>query len=253
MDTLFSSSSNSLANHHGPLIQLRQVGKVYQTAAGDFTALSGITADIHAGEFVGVIGKSGAGKTTLLNMITGADTLSSGEVIFNAPDGERTSIHTLTENAMAAWRGQNVGIIHKSFQLLPMLNLVENIMLPVDFSGHFRRRLSQERATELLRLVELEEHAAKLPAYISGGQKQRVAIARSLANDPQIIVADEPTGSLDSLTAETIFEIFEKLIEQGRTIIMVTHDNNLGPRFSRRLQITDGQIETDSSLSVPEA
>jgi putative ABC transport system ATP-binding protein len=251
MDTLFSSSSVSLANNHRLLIQLCQVCKVYQSAAGDFTALNDITADIHAGEFVGVIGKSGAGKTTLLNMITGADTITSGEVIFNSPDGESTSIHKLTENSMAVWRGQNVGIIHQSFQLLPMLNLIDNIMLPLDFSGHFRRRISKERAVELLKLVELEEHAYKLPAYISGGQKQRVAIARSLANDPPIIVADEPTGSLDSLTAETIFEIFETLIGQGRTIIMVTHDNNLGSRFTRRLQIADGQIETDSGISLP--
>ena len=131
-----------------------------------------------------------------------------------------------------------------------MLSLVENIMLPVDFSGHFQHRACKERAYELLSLVELEEHANKLPAYISGGQKQRVAIARALANDPAIIVADEPTGSLDTLTAETIFKIFERLIEQGRTIIMVTHDNNLAPRFSRRLHITDGAITADSGCQT---
>jgi putative ABC transport system ATP-binding protein len=250
MDTLFTSNSVGLADNHRPLIQLRQVCKVYPSAAGDFAALNDITADIQAGEFVGVIGKSGAGKTTLLNMITGVDNLTSGEVIFNSPEGESTSIHKLSENSMAVWRGQNVGIIHQSFQLLPMLNLVENIMLPVDFSGHFRPRVSKERALELLRLVELDEHAYKLPAYISGGQKQRVAIARSLANDPPAIVADEPTGSLDSVTAETILEIFEKLIEQGRTIIMVTHDNTLGPRFSRILHIADGQLESDSGASL---
>jgi putative ABC transport system ATP-binding protein len=251
MNKLSVSSSVSLTNNHRLLIQLNQVFKVYKTAAGDFTALNGITADIHAGEFVGVIGKSGAGKTTLLNMITGADTITSGEVIFNSPDGKRTSIHDLGENSMAVWRGHNVGIVHQSFQLLPMLNLVENIMLPVDFSGRFRGRISKERAIELLHLVELEDHADKLPAYISGGQKQRVAIARALANDPTVIVADEPTGSLDSLTAETIFEIFEKLIEEGRTIIMVTHDNNLEPRFSRCLQIADGEIESDSGFHQP--
>jgi putative ABC transport system ATP-binding protein len=253
MSTFFSSSPVHLANNHKLLIQLCQVVKVYKTAAGDFTALNGITADLHAGEFVGVIGKSGAGKTTLLNMITGADMISSGEVIFNAPDGKSVSIHKLSENSMAVWRGLNVGIIHQSFQLLPMLTLMENIMLPVDFSGHYRRRVSKERAMELLKLVELEDHAYKLPAYISGGQKQRVAIARSLVNDPPIIVADEPTGSLDTLTAETIFEIFETLIEQGRTIIMVTHDNNLGPRFTRRLQIADGIIVDDSGFHLASA
>jgi putative ABC transport system ATP-binding protein len=255
MNTFLSSSSARPANNHKLLLQLSEVAKVYNTAAGDFPALKGISADIYAGEFVGVIGKSGAGKSTLLNMITGADMITSGEVIFNDSDGKSVSIHKLSENSLAVWRGRNVGIIHQSFQLLPMLNLVDNIMLPLDFSGHYKRRVSKELAIELLKLVELEDHAYKLPAYISGGQKQRVAIARSLANDPPIIVADEPTGSLDTLTAETIFEIFEKLIDQGRTIIMVTHDNNLAPRFTRRLLIADGMVTADSGfhlLSIPE-
>jgi putative ABC transport system ATP-binding protein len=246
MNTIVSSVHS--ANNHKLLIQLRQVVKVYETAAGDFTALSGISIDVYAGEFLGVIGKSGAGKTTLLNMITGVDKITSGKVIFNRPDGTSIPIHQLNENPLALWRGRNIGIVHQSFQLLPMLTLVENIMLPVDFCGHYQQQVTKERALELLTLVELEEHAYKLPAYISGGQKQRVAIARSLANDPPIIVADEPTGSLDTLTAETIFEIFEVLIEQGRTIIMVTHDNNLSPRFTRRLHIADGRIEDDSGL-----
>ena len=248
MQTSFESSSAGTADSRKPIIQLSQVVKVYQTAAGDFTALKGIDADLHVGEFVGVIGKSGAGKSTLLNMITGADMISSGEVIFNTSDGKSISIHELSENKLALWRGRNVGIIHQSFQLLPMLNLVENIMLPVDFSGQYKGRITKQHALELLKLVELEDHAYKLPAYISGGQKQRVAIARSLANDPPIIVADEPTGSLDTMTAETIFEIFETLIGQGRTIIMVTHDNNLAPRFSRRLHISDGMITADSAF-----
>jgi putative ABC transport system ATP-binding protein len=250
MNTYFASSSVRPAIDHRLLIQLRQVVKVYKTAAGDFTALRGISADLYAGEFVGVIGKSGAGKSTLLNMITGSDSITSGEIIFNTSDAKSISIHELSENSLAVWRGRNVGIIHQSFQLLPMLNLVENIMLPVDFSGQYKGRVTKQRAIELLKLVELEDHAYKLPAYISGGQKQRVAIARSLANDPPILVADEPTGSLDTLTAETIFEIFEKLIEQGRTIIMVTHDNNLAPRFTRRLQIADGTVTADSGYHL---
>jgi putative ABC transport system ATP-binding protein len=245
-----SLSSSLPADNHRLIIQLRQVVKVYDTAAGDFTALTDINADLYAGEFVGVIGKSGAGKTTLLNMITGVDKITSGEVIFTSLDGKSISIHELGENPLALWRGRNVGIVHQSFQLLPMLNLVENIMLPVDFCGRYQPRVTKERALELLKLVELENHAYKLPAYISGGQKQRVAIARSLANDPPIIVADEPTGSLDTFTAETIFEIFEMLIEQGRTIIMVTHDNNLGPRFTRRLQVADGKILEDSGFHL---
>jgi putative ABC transport system ATP-binding protein len=151
-------------------------------------------------------------------------------------------VHSLSENDLALWRGQNLGIVYQSFQLLPMLTLLENIILPMDFCGLYQPRASRQRAMELLKLVELEEHAFKLPAYISGGQQQRVAIARALANDPPILVADEPTGSLDSVTAETIFDAFETLTRQGKTIVMVTHDNSFGPRFTRRLFISDGQL-----------
>jgi len=229
-----------------PLIELRQVVKVYQTAAGDFSALKGITANIFPGEFVGIIGKSGAGKTTILNMITGVDQITSGEVIFNANGGPPVSVHQLDENALALWRGRNLGIVHQTFQLLPQLTLIENIILPQDFCGNYKARPSKKRAMELLEMVDLVEHANKLPAYISGGQKQRVAIARALVNDPPVIVADEPTGSLDTLTAETIFELFESLVEHGHTIVMVTHDNNLAPRFTHRLHITDGQISGEA-------
>jgi putative ABC transport system ATP-binding protein len=233
------------ANQSQALIQLRQVCKVYETAAGDFPALKGITADIFPGEFLGVIGKSGAGKSTLMNMITGVDHLTSGEVIIHR-DHEAVSIHTLTEDELALWRGRSVGVVYQSFQLLPMLTLVENIMLPMDFCGLYNRSESRARALELLRMVELEEHAFKLPNYISGGQQQRVAIARALANDPPILVADEPTGSLDSMTADHVFEVFERLIQDGKTIIMVTHDNSLAPRFSRHLVIQDGEIVPDA-------
>jgi putative ABC transport system ATP-binding protein len=232
-------------NQSQALIQLRQVYKVYETAAGDFPALRGINADIYPGEFLGVIGKSGAGKSTLMNMITGVDHLTSGEVLIHR-DHESVSIHTLSEDELALWRGRSVGVVYQSFQLLPMLTLVENIMLPMDFCGLYNRTESRTRALELLRLVELEEHANKLPNYISGGQQQRVAIARALANDPPILVADEPTGSLDSLTADHVFEVFERLIKDGKTIIMVTHDNSLAPRFSRHLVIRDGEIVPDA-------
>lgn len=229
-----------------PLIELHQVVKVYHTEAGEFTALKGINAQIYAGEFVGVIGKSGAGKTTLLNMITGVDQITSGEVIFNPERDRSVSVHDLNENALALWRGRSLGIIHQSFQLLPQLTLVENITLPQDFCGVYRPKVSKKLALKLLEMVDLIAHANKLPAYISGGQKQRVAIARALVNDPPVIVADEPTGSLDTLTAGSIFEIFESLVEQGRTIVMVTHDNNLAPRFSYRLHISDGMIIEES-------
>jgi putative ABC transport system ATP-binding protein len=226
-----------------PLIELRDVVKIYSTAAGEFDALKGINLQVGAGEFVGVVGKSGAGKSTLLNMITGVDDLTSGEVLVNS-NGSAVSIHKMSEDEIALWRGKTMGVVFQSFQLLPMLTLVENITLPMDLCGNFNPRQSRERALELLRLVEIEEHADKLPAYISGGQQQRVAIARALANDPPILIADEPTGSLDSVTADHIFDVFEHLVsDQGKTIVMVTHDLSLGSRFSRTLQITDGELD----------
>jgi putative ABC transport system ATP-binding protein len=225
-----------------PLLELRDVGKVYATAAGQFTALKDVNIQVAKGEFLGIVGKSGAGKSTLLNMITGVDRLTSGEVLAHT-NGSSISIHKLNEDQVASWRGHNLGVVFQSFQLLPMLTLVENITLPMDLCGRFNARQSRERALELLRLVEIEDHADKLPAHISGGQQQRVAIARALANDPPLLVADEPTGSLDSVTAEHILEVFEHLVgELGKTIIMVTHDETLSPRFTRTLRIADGEL-----------
>ena len=231
-----------------PLIEMRDVVKIYSTAAGEFDALKGVHMQVGAGEFVGVVGKSGAGKSTLLNMITGVDNLTSGEVLVNS-NGSAVSVHKMSEDEIALWRGKTMGVVFQSFQLLPMLTLVENITLPMDLCGNFTPRQSRERALELLSLVEIEEHADKLPAYISGGQQQRVAIARALANDPPILIADEPTGSLDSVTADHIFDVFEHLVsDQGKTIVMVTHDLSLGSRFSRTLQITDGELDALPSV-----
>jgi len=225
-------------NGNSQMIDLRGVNKYYQSAAGDYHALKGIDLCICAGEFVSIIGKSGSGKSTLLNMITGIDRPTTGEVLVNG-----TAVHEMNENQMAIWRGTNLGIIFQFFQLLPALNLLQNVTLPMDLCGRFSPRESRERALELLRLVEIEEHADKLPAFISGGQQQRVAIARALANDPPILVADEPTGSLDSVTADHIFEVFEHLVtDQGKTIVMVTHDQSLAPRFTRTLGIVDGEL-----------
>jgi putative ABC transport system ATP-binding protein len=232
-------------NQH-PIIHLRDVVKAYKTGEGPFLALSDVNIDIQQGEFLGITGKSGAGKTTLLNMISGISELTSGEVIFHgANNGSPTTtipIHTLNEDQLALWRGENVGIIYQSFELMPTLTLIENVMLPPDFLGNYRPIISKERALELLELVDIVEHAYKIPAHISGGQKQRVAIARAMVNDPALIIADEPTGNLDSVTAETIFQIFKKLVDQGKTIVMVTHDESLAPRFSRRLHIVDGVV-----------
>lgn len=225
-----------------PLIRLRDVVKRYRTNAGDFTALHGINLDIYPGEFVGIIGKSGAGKTTLINMLTGVDHLNSGQVWM---DG--VSLHDMDENQLALWRGRNLGIIYQSFYLMPTISLLQNVMLPMDVCGLYRRGESEARAMELLRMVELEDHAHKLPSAISGGQQQRIAIARALANDPPIIVADEPTGRLDSVTAETIFQIFTQLVQQDRTIVMVTHDRSLSKRVKRTLHIADGQIKNGTA------
>lgn len=231
-----------------PLIELYNVTKVYASEAGEFSALRDINAQVYPGEFLGIIGKSGAGKSTLLNMLTGVDHLTSGEVIVRTEGaGREVSVHRLDEDEMARWRGKTMGVVYQSFQLLPMLTLLDNVILPMDLGGVYHPRRSRERALDLLRLVELEEHANKLPAFISGGQQQRVAIARALANDPPVLIADEPTGSLDSVTAEHIFSVFDELRARGKTIVMVTHDTALAAHFSRHLVIADGEIVENST------
>ena len=238
-----------MTKNKNAIIQMKNVHKAYSTGDGLFVALEDINLEIAQGEFLGITGKSGAGKTTLLNMISGVSELSSGEVLFSSfANGNRNaaaatiSIHSLDENAMALWRGKNVGIVYQSFELLPSLNLIENVMLPSDFLGTYQRGVTKDQALSLLEQVGIAEHAYKIPAHISGGQKQRVAIARSLVNDPPLIIADEPTGNLDTVTAETIFQIFEKLVHQGKTIVVVSHDESLTPRFSRCLHIFDGKL-----------
>ena len=224
-----------------PLIKIESLVKTYPTGAGPFDALRSIDLAIYPGEYVGVIGKSGAGKTTLINMISGIDQITSGEVHVNG-----TAVQALKEDALAQWRGLNLGVIYQSFNLLPMLSLRDNITLAMDFCGQYRPGKSEQKAMALLEEVELAEHAHKPPAYISGGQKQRVAIARALANDPAVILADEPTGRLDSATAETIYEIFDRLIQQGKTILMVSHDRSLSKRVERVVELADGQIVSDT-------
>ncbi len=216
------------------LIDLKNVVKAYETPVGDFMALRGVDLQVDRGEFVAVIGKSGSGKTTLINMLTGIDRPTSGMV--HVAD---TAVHTLKEGPMAEWRGRNVGVIFQFFQLLPMLSCIENVMLPMDFCNMYTSRERKERALHLLDQVGLIEHAYKLPSEVSGGQQQRVAIARALANDPPILVADEPTGNLDSHTALSVIELFEELVDQGKTILMVTHDNDLA---KRTVIISDGEI-----------
>jgi ABC-type lipoprotein export system ATPase subunit len=235
--TTVADISNSPSNGGHTLIELCGVQKSYKTAVGDYPALKGIDLHINAGEFVSVIGKSGSGKTTLINMITGIDRPTTGEVWVHG-----TPVHTLRESQMARWRGKNLGIVFQFFQLLPIISVVENVMLPMDFCNSYPMRERAARAMHLLDLVGLADHAYKLPTALSGGQQQRVAIARALANDPPIVIADEPTGNLDSKTAESVFALFNELIAQGKTIIIVTHDSGLAKRTNRTALITDGEI-----------
>ena len=238
------------------IIQMHAVVKTYNTGDIPFTALKNVNLNIQQGEFLGITGKSGAGKTTLLNMIAGVSALTSGSILFHwvgsASPAPSIPIHALGEDQLARWRGENLGIIYQSFELMPTLSLVENVMLPPDFLGTYQSLITKKRALELLELVEIAEHAYKIPAHISGGQKQRVAIARALVNDPHLIIADEPTGNLDSVTAETILQIFEKLVAQGKTIVMVTHDESFVPRFTRHLQIVDGVVSIPDGEDVVE-
>jgi ABC-type lipoprotein export system ATPase subunit len=233
--SFFTKPTNGNGDH--PMIDLRDVHKYYKTAIGDYHALNSIDLQIQAGEFVSIIGKSGSGKSTLLNMITGIDRPTSGEVHVNG-----MAVHGLNENRMARWRGKNLGIVFQFFQLLPTISVVENIMLPMDFCRTYPMREREKRALSLLEMVELADHAYKLPTALSGGQQQRVAIARALANDPPVVIADEPTGNLDSKTADSVFELFTNLVAQGKTIIIVTHDSGLAKRTHRTALIADGEI-----------
>jgi putative ABC transport system ATP-binding protein len=219
------------------LINLRGVTKAYQTAAGDYLALRGIDLQIAAGEFVAIVGRSGSGKSTLINLITAIDRASSGSVSVAG-----TELTTLPESRMATWRGRTVGIVFQFFQLLPTLTVRENVMLPMDFAGIGNARQRRERADELLERVDMLGRADRLPAELSGGQQQRVAIARALANRPPLVVADEPTGNLDSRTADAVFHLFEELAAQGTTIVMVTHDSELAQRAARQVTVADGLI-----------
>ncbi len=222
------------------LIELVDVVKEYDTAAGKFTALKGVSLRVDTHEFVAVIGKSGSGKSTLINMITGIDRPTRGQVFVGD-----AAVHTLSEGQMAVWRGKHVGVIFQFFQLLPTLTLVENVMLPMDFCNVYRSSERFDKAMQLLEHVGMVEHAGKLPSAVSGGQQQRVAIARALANDPPIIVADEPTGNLDSKTANQVFDLFTQLVREGKTILMVTHDEDLARRSTRAIHVADGEIIAD--------
>jgi ABC-type lipoprotein export system ATPase subunit len=239
--SIFPNNNNAYPGNGGNgnslMIDLRNVDKYYQSAAGDYHALKTVDLHINAGEFVSIIGKSGSGKSTLLNMITGIDRPTTGEVYVNG-----TGIHELTENQLAVWRGGNLGIIFQFFQLLPSLSLLQNVILPMDLAGKLKPRERRKRAEHLLEIVGLADQMHKLPSMVSGGQQQRTAMARALANDPPIVIADEPTGNLDSKTAETVFALFNQLVAEGKTVIIVTHDSSLAKHAHRTALIADGEI-----------
>lgn len=225
---------------YGSIVEVRDVTKRFPVGDGEITVLRGVSLSVTPGEFVSLVGPSGNGKSTLLNMITGIDHPSEGEVIVTGHP-----IHTMSENELAVWRGEHLGIIFQFFQLLPALSVVKNVMLPMDLVKQVPRNERHDRAMALLEMVGLADQAHKLPSQVSGGQQQRAAIARALANDPPLIVADEPTGNLDSTTAEDVFQLFKGLIARGKTVIMVTHSLDLAVRGSRVVEIRDGRITND--------
>ncbi|MFL7839808.1 MAG: ABC transporter ATP-binding protein [Candidatus Promineifilaceae bacterium] len=236
---MFSKNGNG---NEKALIELRDIVKSFPVGDDEITVLHGISLNIQQGEFVSIVGPSGNGKSTLLNMVTGIDRPSSGEVIVSG-----SPIHKMSENQLAKWRGQEVGIIFQFFQMLPSLSLLQNVVLPMEFANKFNRSERRERAMNLLELVGLADQANKLPSMVSGGQQQRAAIARALATDPALLIADEPTGNLDAKTAGQVFDLFVHLIEeQGKTMLMVTHDKELANQIPRKIEIVNGVIASDS-------
>jgi putative ABC transport system ATP-binding protein len=232
-------------NGNGLVVDVNNVIKRFPVGDTEITILKGISFEVREGEFLSIVGPSGNGKSTLLNMITGIDRPSDGEVVVLGQQ-----VHEMSENALARWRGENVGIVFQFFQMLPALTLVNNIVLPMDLAKKYKPRERRERAMHLLETVGLADQAHKLPGMVSGGQQQRAAIARALANDPSLLVADEPTGNLDTASARMVFDLFNKLVTEGKTLLMVTHDKELAHQVPRKIEIMDGHITRDEYLGV---
>jgi putative ABC transport system ATP-binding protein len=224
-----------------PLVEVQQITKTYTVGSLPIAALKGISFQVHAGEFVAIVGPSGAGKSTLLNMLCGVDRLSSGAVSVGGRD-----IHKLGETARARWRGTSLGIVFQFFALLPTMTLINNVMLPMELAGKYSAGQRRERAAQLLEAVGLKDHLHKLPSRVSGGQQQRAAIARAIANDPPLLLGDEPTGNLDSGSAQVVFELFAGLVREGKTILMVTQDEALAAKIPRQIELSEGLLVRDS-------
>jgi putative ABC transport system ATP-binding protein len=237
----------STTNGNGRIVEIRDVVKSFPVGDGEITVLKGISFEVKDGEFMSIVGPSGNGKSTLLNMITGIDRPTAGEVLVTGRE-----VHNMNENQLATWRGEYVGIIFQFFQMLPALSLLQNVVLPMDFAKKYSSQERRERAMHLLEIVGLADQAHKLPSMVSGGQQQRAAIARALANDPALLVADEPTGNLDSRTAGDVFDLFTSMVEQGKTLLMVTHDKELARRVPRVVEIIDGKITRDEYVGGAE-
>lgn len=232
----------STEQQHVPLIEVRQLQKTYQLGSTSIPALRGVSFEVQRGEFVAVVGPSGSGKSTLLNLIAGVDSLSGGDVLV-----EGRSIHQLNETERSRWRGTSVGIVFQFFQMLPTMSLLANVMLPMELAGRYTPAERRDRATHLLERVGLGAHINKLPSRVSGGQQQRAAIARALANEPPLILGDEPTGNLDTGSADVIFTLFSELAAAGTTVLMVTQDEDLAARIPRQITLSQGLITADHS------
>ena len=231
-----------------PHIILTDLVRCFVTPSGTFTALKCVNLRVSEGEFVAVMGKSGSGKSTLLNLVAGIDSPTSGEVWV----GDKP-VHRMNETQLATWRGLQMGVVFQFFQLLPTLTVAENVMLPMDFTRRWPARERRSRALALLARLDILGQADKLPTALSGGQQQRAAIARALANEPPVIVADEPTGNLDSETTIGIMQLFADLVADGKTVLMVTHERDFNPYFTRTVTLVDGAVEAATSAQVQHA
>ena len=244
MDTMSSNKRD------GQLIELRGVSRTYPTTAREFRALDEINLTLAQGTFVAVVGRSGSGKSTLVNLVAGLDRPTAGEIWVGG-----AGVHGMTEDQLAFWRGRHVGVVFQFFQLLPTLTIAENVMLPMDFCSNLAPKQARTRALRLLERVEISDQADKLPTALSGGQQQRAAIARALANDPELIVADEPTGNLDAHSATIVLDLLGQLAKEGRTVLMVTHERDVSDRVDRLIYLSDGRIaqETRRATEVASA